>query len=46
MSIEGILGRKLGMTQVFEKDGTAVPSSRKTWVIPSLRPRMPSMLTA
>ncbi len=25
MSIEGILGRKLGMTQVFEKDGTAVP---------------------
>lgn len=25
MSIEGILGRKLGMTQVFEADGTAVP---------------------
>ena len=25
MSIEGILGRKLGMTQVFEQDGTAVP---------------------
>ena len=25
MSIEGILGRKLGMTQVFQKDGTAVP---------------------
>ncbi|HEU4758965.1 MAG TPA: 50S ribosomal protein L3 [Dehalococcoidia bacterium] len=25
MSIEGIMGRKLGMTQVFEKDGTAVP---------------------
>src|SRR3989337_1723881 len=25
MSIEGILGRKLGMTQVFEKDGAAVP---------------------
>ncbi len=25
MSIEGILGRKLGMTQIFEKDGTAVP---------------------
>jgi len=25
MSIEGILGRKLGMTQLFEKDGTAVP---------------------
>ena len=25
MSIEGILGRKLGMTQIFEKDGSAVP---------------------
>lgn len=25
MSIEGILGRKLGMTQLFEEDGTAVP---------------------
>ena len=25
MSIEGILGRKLGMTQVFADDGTAVP---------------------
>ncbi len=25
MSIEGVLGRKLGMTQIFEKDGTAVP---------------------
>src|SRR3970282_474409 len=25
MSIEGILGRKLGMTQVFRDDGTAVP---------------------
>lgn len=25
MSIEGILGRKLGMTQVFREDGTAVP---------------------
>ena len=25
MSIEGILGRKLGMAQIFEKDGTAVP---------------------
>ena len=25
MSIEGILGRKLGMTQIFEKDGAAVP---------------------
>ena len=25
MSIEGILGRKLGMTQIFEKDGRAVP---------------------
>jgi large subunit ribosomal protein L3 len=25
MSIEGILGRKLGMTQVFEPDGSAVP---------------------
>ena len=25
MTIEGILGRKLGMTQVFQKDGTAVP---------------------
>jgi large subunit ribosomal protein L3 len=25
MSIEGILGRKLGMTQIFEEDGTAVP---------------------
>jgi large subunit ribosomal protein L3 len=25
MSIEGILGRKLGMTQLFENDGTAVP---------------------
>lgn len=25
MSIEGILGRKLGMTQLFEDDGTAVP---------------------
>jgi large subunit ribosomal protein L3 len=25
MAIEGILGRKLGMTQVFEPDGSAVP---------------------
>ncbi len=25
MTIEGILGRKLGMTQVFQKDGSAVP---------------------
>ncbi len=25
MSIEGILGRKIGMTQLFEPDGTAVP---------------------
>ncbi len=25
MSIEGILGRKLGMTQIFEADGTVVP---------------------
>ena len=25
MSIEGILGRKLGMTQIFRDDGTAVP---------------------
>ena len=25
MSIEGILGRKLGMTQLFEPDGTSVP---------------------
>jgi large subunit ribosomal protein L3 len=25
MSIEGILGRKVGMTQLFEEDGTAVP---------------------
>jgi len=25
MTIEGILGRKLGMTQVFEPDGSAVP---------------------
>jgi large subunit ribosomal protein L3 len=25
MTIEGILGRKLGMTQFFEEDGTAVP---------------------
>lgn len=25
MSIEGILGRKIGMTQIFEEDGTAVP---------------------
>ena len=25
MSIEGILGRKLGMSQVFREDGTAVP---------------------
>lgn len=25
MSIEGIVGRKLGMTQVFEPDGTVVP---------------------
>ncbi len=25
MSIEGILGRKVGMTQIFEKDGTSVP---------------------
>jgi len=25
MSVEGILGRKLGMTQIFESDGTAVP---------------------
>ncbi len=25
MSIEGILGRKLGMTQIYESDGSAVP---------------------
>jgi large subunit ribosomal protein L3 len=25
MSIEGLLGRKIGMTQLFEDDGTAVP---------------------
>ena len=25
MSIEGVLGRKLGMTQIFAKDGTALP---------------------
>ncbi len=25
MTIEGILGRKIGMTQVFEPDGSAVP---------------------
>lgn len=25
MTIEGILGRKLGMTQIFESDGTSVP---------------------
>lgn len=25
MSIEGILGRKIGMTQLFEEDGTVVP---------------------
>ena len=25
MTIEGILGRKVGMTQIFESDGTAVP---------------------
>lgn len=25
MSVQGILGRKVGMTQIFEKDGTAVP---------------------
>ncbi|MEE8369556.1 MAG: 50S ribosomal protein L3 [Dehalococcoidia bacterium] len=25
MSIEGVLGRKLGMSQMFESDGTAVP---------------------
>ncbi len=25
MSIEGILGRKVGMTQIFEPDGTSVP---------------------
>ena len=25
MSIEGLLGRKLGMTQVFREDGTVVP---------------------
>lgn len=25
MSVEGILGKKIGMTQVFEEDGTAVP---------------------
>ncbi len=25
MTIEGILGRKLGMTQIFEADGTSVP---------------------
>jgi large subunit ribosomal protein L3 len=25
MTIEGILGRKLGMTQIYEADGTAVP---------------------
>lgn len=27
MSIAGILGRKVGMTQLFEKDGTAVPAT-------------------
>ncbi len=25
MSVEGLLGRKIGMTQIFEDDGTAVP---------------------
>jgi large subunit ribosomal protein L3 len=25
MSVQGILGRKVGMTQIFEEDGTAVP---------------------
>src|SRR3972149_11905435 len=25
MTIQGILGRKVGMTQIFESDGTAVP---------------------
>ncbi|MEX0683324.1 MAG: 50S ribosomal protein L3 [Dehalococcoidia bacterium] len=25
MTVEGILGRKIGMTQIFEDDGTAVP---------------------
>jgi large subunit ribosomal protein L3 len=25
MSVEGILGKKIGMTQIFEEDGTAVP---------------------
>ena len=25
MAIHGIIGRKVGMTQVFEADGTAVP---------------------
>jgi large subunit ribosomal protein L3 len=25
MTIEGILGRKVGMTQIFEKDGSAIP---------------------
>ena len=27
MSVEGILGRKLGMTQIFEADGKAVPAT-------------------
>ncbi len=25
MSVDGLLGRKIGMTQIFEDDGTAVP---------------------
>ena len=25
MSVEGLLGRKIGMTQIFEDDGPAVP---------------------
>ena len=25
MAVHGIIGRKVGMTQVFEADGTAVP---------------------
>jgi len=25
MSVDGLLGRKIGMTQIFEEDGTAVP---------------------
>ena len=27
MAVTGILGRKVGMTQVFETDGTAVPAT-------------------